>query len=176
MGRLDQSARVLGRERDGAGLRPGLRAEFLHPEPLGPPIGHKIVGPMPAVSRAQADRLPAARLVAGAAVALRIGEALGQKRRVAKLLLPLRGQRPAGRGQSLAGQIRLPAFFVQQQIPAILDDELEPLGGQRRIPADPFFAILELERRRPQTSSATHCPSRTTTWRRKSPTGGAVPR
>ncbi len=71
------------------------------PEPLGPIAGQVKIGPMAAV----AYRFPVARLVAGPRMGLRIGEALGQKRSVAKAIPPLGRQRPQGRSQSLGGQI-----------------------------------------------------------------------
>ncbi len=85
----------------GAGFLPRLRAEFLHPEPLGSPVGHVKVAPVPAVALAQTNRLPSAGFVRGAGVGLRIGESLRQKHTVTESLLPLGGQRPARRSQSL---------------------------------------------------------------------------
>lgn len=146
---LHQRARVLRRQRHRARLAPRVQLEFLHPKPLGPSVGDEKIRAMPAVAIAHAHRLPAAGLVTGPAVTLRIGETLGQQRTVAETLLPLRGQRTARSRQRRAGQIGLRTFFMEQQIAAVLHDELEPLGGQRRIPTDPALAILELERRRP---------------------------
>ena len=83
-------------------------------------------------------------LVTSAGVALRIGEGLGQERRVTVLGEPWPGQRGGGGGEDLRGEIG-PAGRVGDEEAGLVDDEFEALGASQRVPADPGVAILEME-------------------------------
>lgn len=89
-------------------LLPRLRCELLQPKPLGPPVAHGKTGPLSLAAAAHPHRFPTAGLIAGARIALRIGECLGQQRTGAKGFPPLLGQRPAGDRQNLGSPIRFP--------------------------------------------------------------------
>jgi hypothetical protein len=127
--------------------RAGL--EFLEPEPLDVPVRDVEVERVAREAPALARHDPAARLVAGAAELFDVSEGLGQKRAVAEGRLPLGGQCTQRRSKRFRGQIRLGAAVVEQQVATVLDDELLPLGPLRRVPSDPFVAILERIARRP---------------------------
>lgn len=141
-----------GRDQFGATGRGYLdRAEEgfgVGPQRIAPPFfraffGLIEVGPVPAVTRAEPDRLPVAGFVTGAGVGFRSGEGLGQQRRVAEVLLPELGEDAQGRRQRLRGQVgRLP-FGGEQEEAAVLHDQLEPLDPLRSAPRYPAVAILE---------------------------------
>ena len=82
--------RILGRQRQRTEPLPGLGLKRFEPQPLGSLVGHIKVRSVSAVAFAHADGLPAAGLITRPRVGFRIGETLGQKRRVAEALAPLR--------------------------------------------------------------------------------------
>ena len=122
----------------------GRVGERFEPEPFGPVMKGEAVAALAREAGGGADGFPAGGLVTSAGVALRIGEGLGQERRVTVLGEPWPGQRGGGGGEDWGGEIE-PADGVRDEEAGLVDEEIETLGAGERIPADPGVAILEME-------------------------------
>jgi hypothetical protein len=111
-------------------------------------VGHIKISAVPGLAGAEAHRLPVARFVTGARIRLRVGETLGERRTVAEVFLPLRGQRAQGRAHRLRGEVGRTAFFAQDEEPAVLHDQLQPLHALVGAPTDPAVPVLKRVARR----------------------------
>ncbi len=94
---------------------------------------------------AEADRHPTAGLVTGAGKGLGIGEGFGDQATVAEAFVPMRRRGAGGGGEGVGSEIGVGAARVQQQIAAILGDELEAFELMGQMPADPLVAVFGLE-------------------------------
>ena len=113
------------------------------PELLGPFVRNIELSTLAAVALGEAERGPACGFIAGASVALDVGESLTEQGLVAKVLVPVLGQRTHGMGQCFAGEIGPPGGFGNDKA-HVVDDEVAPPRTGLRIPADPRFAVFEV--------------------------------